>query len=104
MSRNQNTQMKLLNFENWGVYTGKMPKIGNRFRKFSESRKHSNITSAGQFGGELRREISPWSITVWYWSIGILYWELETSITPFYEVHMKPPPLQIPNLNTGETC
>ena len=32
-AKNQNTQMKLLNFENWGVYTGKMPKIGNRFRK-----------------------------------------------------------------------
>ena len=60
--------------------------------------------SAGQFGGELRREISPWSITVWYWSIGVLYWELETSKTSLYAVHMTPPPLQIPNLNTGETC
>ena len=60
--------------------------------------------SAGQFGGELRQEISPWFITVWYWSIGVLYWELETSKTSFYKLHMTPPPLQIPNLNTGETC
>ena len=61
-------------------------------------------SSAGQFGGELQREISPWSITVCYWSIGVLYWELETSKTSLYAIHMTPPPLQIPNLNTGETC